>query len=98
MGTTRYEGVDGTFTLKGSPEDGASRMTEMASDLAAKCIKKKKLTERKSTHPWLNERVTQAVDARRKAQGTPEEKTQAAQCSIVILEEYNAWCRRAKEN
>ena len=81
--------VDWTFLQELSPDDGAQRLTRVILQAARVCIKRRQLEEVKSTHPWLNERVMEAVEAKRKAAGTPEEKEAATRCSKVILAEYN---------
>ena len=92
------KGINWEFIYRGRPEDSARRMTDIVLEKASTCIKKKKLVERKSSNPWLNDRVMLAVNAKRQAHGTTHEKEQAEHCSRVILEEYNAWCWRVKED
>jgi hypothetical protein len=50
--------VDWTCLNDSTSEGAATMMTRVVLDLAAICIKKKVITEVKSTHPWLNDRVT----------------------------------------
>ena len=52
------------------------------------------LQEVKSSHPWLNDRVLQAVECKCKAEGTANAKVHAHACSKVIFEEYKAWSDR----
>ena len=89
--------ADWSFLRELDSSEGAKRMTRTVVEAAKLCIKRKLLVERKSTHPWLNDRVLRAVDAKRKAEGTSEEKEKAVECSASVLREYNAWCKRVRE-
>ena len=83
--------IDWTFIRNTSPHDGVKRLTNVVLESAKLCIRKKRIKETKSTHPWLNDRVLRAVETKRQATGTQEERQKAAECSSIILEEYMAW-------
>ena len=53
-----------------SPDDGAARLSNTLLQHASSCIRRKKITEKKSTHPWLNDAVLQAVSDKRNSEGT----------------------------
>ena len=63
------------------PHKGARHLSETVLEHAGSCIKKKRIVEKKSTHPWLNEAVLRAVADKRDAEGTPLEKEKAQACS-----------------
>ena len=74
------------------PTAGAKKLTSVILEKAGLCIKRKLLRETKSTHPWLNDRVLQAVEQKRGAEGSEKAREMAAECSKVILNEYKSWC------
>jgi hypothetical protein len=55
---------------------------------ARECIPKIVLRERKSTHPWVNDRVLELVKAKHKASGTVEAKAATVACSAGMKVEY----------
>ena len=73
------------------PDEGARHLSETLLQHASSCVRKKRIVERKSTHPWLNEAVLQAVADKRDAEGTPGETEKAKACSSAVLQEYNGW-------
>lgn len=89
--------VEWATIIESSAEEGAEFLTKVTLRIAEKCIKKKTLVEQKSSHPWLNERVLATVTAMRTAAGTLEEGVKAAECSKVVLQEYDAWCKKVKK-
>ncbi len=66
-------------------------MTEAILQAAGSCINKTTLSRTKSTHPWLNERVIQAVEAKRVASSTADAGVGTQECSRIVLEEYDRW-------
>ena len=77
--------------------EGASILTETILSMASNYIPKRFLQERKSTHPWLNDRAMRAVAAKQAARGTDRELEEQANCSACILEEYNKYVDRERE-
>ena len=73
------------------PDEGARHLSKTLLEHARSCIPKKRIVEKKSTHPWLNEVVLQAVANKKDAEGTPSEKEKAVVCSSIVLREYNGW-------
>ena len=72
-------------------DDAATHLSDRILSLAEKSIKKKVIHDRKSMHPWVNDRVLQAVVEKRGAGGSLHESEKAIACSEVITQEYNAW-------
>ena len=77
------------------PEQGAEWLHKTIMDKVSESIEKKQINVRKSTHPWLNSRVEQAV--KEKAQALPEHLDAASKrCSTIIKEEHTLWVERSK--
>ena len=85
------DNVDWSFLQTGRAEEGARRLTETILSHAQNCIGQKTIQEHKSTHPWLNEAVVDAVATKRNAEGTALERAKACECSALILSEYRKW-------
>ena len=47
------------------PDEGVEKFSEIILEAAKTCIKRKPIGETESSHPWMNDRVVQAVDAKR---------------------------------
>ena len=56
------------------------------------------LKDRKSTHPWVNDRVLELVRKKRMKVGTQEAKAASQECSRGIKEEYEKYIKREKTN
>ena len=89
--------IDWTFLHRVDPERGVAQVTTPVLESAKLCIKRKRLVEIKSTHPWLNDRVMNAVSEKRDAAGNSEEEAKTAACSKVIMNEYHLWCGKVKD-
>ena len=62
-------------------DDAAVYISETILCLAEKSIQKTIIQDTKSTHPWLNEAVLQAVASKRTAVGTSQEAERAKSCN-----------------
>ena len=71
------------------PDEGAQRLSETLLQHANCCIKKKRIVEKRSTHPWLNDTVLLAVADKRDAEGTPMDTEKAKTCINVVKEVYD---------
>ena len=80
------------------PHLAATSLNNAILDAADECIPKRILQETKSTHPWLNDKIEQLVDEKRKAQGTPQEREASEACSAGILQEHQAYARKCAED
>ena len=89
--------IDWSFLRTMAVDLSAQKVSHLILEVATKCINRKAIREHKTTHPWLNERVLQAVDEKRRAEGGHQEKALAEQCSIVVMQEYGAWCGRIRD-
>jgi len=79
---------DWSWLTRTDPSTGAERLTACILDLAEFFIPKRLLKERKSTHPWINDRVLELVRCKLAAEGTDEETECRKRCSAGIMEEY----------
>ena len=77
-------------------DEAAQAMTNTILSASTACIPKRLLKERKSTHPWLNDRVVELVKAKAAAAGTEEEKTASESCSAAIMEERSVFIQRIR--
>ena len=79
------------------PDDAAEFLTSTIIEQAEQCIGRKTVRMPRSSHPWLNDRAINMIQAKNAAEGTAEEKTIAEKCSKVILEEQQAWITKTKQ-
>ena len=64
---------------------------------AEKCIGKKTLTIRKSTHPWLTEKALQAVAEKHSQEGSATAVKAQEYCTRVIRPEFIQFAEREKQ-
>ena len=64
---------------------------------AESSIPRRQLTERKSTHEWLTPEVTQAVARKKDAAGTASAKSEAEECSRIILKAFGEFVQRSRQ-
>ena len=79
---------DWSWLTRTDPSTGAERLTACILGLAEFFIQKRLLKERKSTHPWINDKVLELVRSKLAAEGTDEETECMKRCSACIMEEY----------
>jgi hypothetical protein len=79
-----------------SADEGALLLTDTILNAAAVWIPRKMIKERKSTHPWMNDRVLGAVAAKQAATGMPHEKDARGECATCIIEEYHKHVNRQR--
>ena len=53
--------------------------------------------EKKSTHPWVNDRVIELVNNKSEAAGTVQARDANEACSIGIKEEYVKYIEKERE-
>ena len=70
---TDLEEEDWTVITSLTADDAAAHLSSRVLALAERSIQKAVIRDRKSTHPWLNDTVLQAVAKKREAEGTPQE-------------------------
>ena len=78
-------------------DEAAAYFTSQLHSVLGQCVPRKRVLERKSTHPWLTEQVLELVAAKQQAKGTPEEAQAATACSKATLEAYWAYVERVKK-
>ena len=89
---------DWSFLEQASSVDEAQeQLTQRVLDTAKQFIPRVTRTMTKSTHPWMNERCLQLVAAKRSAEGTEHYKEKLKECSQGILEEFNAYTNKVRE-
>ena len=85
-------------TIVGDDVDTATaKITDYIISAARRFIPVSLRTVYKSTHPWVNKRCKDAVEAKRNAEGTPSYGDTLKACSEVILEEFNMYVARTRE-
>ena len=67
---------------------GAEKLTAHILSLAEFYIPRRWMNERKSTHPWINDKVMRLVQEKLAAEGTDAEAASRKRCSTCIVEEY----------
>ena len=55
------------------------------------------LRERKSTHPWVTDALETLVEQKTDAEGTPNEREAAEQCSAGIFVSFRKYTRKCAE-
>ena len=60
-------------------------------------IPERELLERKSVHPWVNERCLSAIRGKNASFGTDEFALKSAECSAVIFEEFIGHVKRSRD-
>ena len=75
---------------------GAERLTDNILDLSRQFIPERLLHERKTTHPWINDRVLELVRAKRVAEGTALEEVSREQCSKGILDKFHNYVQKER--
>ena len=78
---------DWSFIKTASPHEGALKVTEIITKLSELCIGKRSPIKKKSTHPWLNDRVLAAVEERNAAAVSAREYQSMIECSEVMRQE-----------
>ena len=76
--------------------EAAQAMTDKIMEASELSIPKRSITEKKSTHPWLTDRVVEFAEAKAAAVGTEDEKDAAERCSHAIIEEKNRYVQRVR--
>ena len=78
------------------PDKGAEELTNTILDLAKSCISQRLLLERKSTHPWLNDKILALVERKQESIGTDAESHARDQCSRGIFEEFGKFVQKER--
>ena len=79
------------------PTQAAEELTQQILRAARRHIQTRRVELGKSSHPWLNERCLRLVRAKERAAGTEDYPRACAQCSAGIMEEYEAYIRRTRD-
>jgi len=93
----RFAEHDREVLRRGTPSEAAKELTETILDYARECIGKRAMKEVRSTHPWMTEKVIEAKEKLREAEGTDKEKEESERCSEVLLEARTSYIKKTKE-
>ena len=77
---------------------GAQRLTDHILRLAEFFIPRRWMNERKSTHPWINERILHLVQEKLAAVGPEAELECRKRCSAGIMEEYGKFVMKERSH
>ena len=91
------EETDWNFLRTADVHEGTQALTDTIIALSEESIGKKTMVERKTTHPWINEKVEQAIKRRNAAEGTSFENMATIECSEVMLQEREAYIEKTRE-
>ena len=91
-----FSSLDWSWIDDLEPNDAAVRITDIILDSAHKFIPSNSKGTFKSTHPWINSRCVQLVQAKVEAEGTPLYRETAELCSRGLLEEYFKYIERTR--
>jgi len=92
------EHANWSFLECGDASHAAELMTELILEKASVHIPQRTLIEKKRSHPWLTDDITQLVAAKRAAFGTPGYEESVKACSARIMAEYSAYTLRARQD
>ena len=80
----------------GSVDEAVEGFTEAVRSMVDAAVPQKAIVEQKGSHPWIDQNVLEAVQARNGAVGGPEEIVAAARCSEVLLNARQRYQERTK--
>ena len=83
--------------LQGGAHSAAKNLTEYLLTAAKRHVPKRFLEERKSSHPWVNDKCKHALEAKQAAEGTPGYKDAAERCSATFTTEYAAYTKNLRQ-
>ena len=77
-------------------DDAERYMHDKILEIIRRHVPERMIWERRSVHPWINERCVQAIrDKNNAADGA--QRTAAARCSEILFEEYLAYVQRMRD-
>ena len=71
----------------GTSEDALALFHEVLWNHLIKFIPRRRILEKKSSHPWLNDRTSETIKKKNAAEGTPVYEEAAAECARILKEE-----------
>ena len=66
-------------------------------DILQRNVPQRELFERKSKHPWINERCLEAIRAKNSSTGNADHVEISSRCSAILLEEYHLYIERMRD-
>ena len=82
---------------EGTAEDAIGFFMEVLWFHLVKFIPREWVEEKKTTHPWLNERTRKAIARKQEAEGTAQAQVEMERCSRILNEERQKYVQRLKE-
>jgi len=89
--------VEWTQLQRGTAEDALNFFMETLWVLLCTFIPYKKINFEKKTHPWINERCSEAIRKKNDAENTPAFEAKRQLCAQVLAEEYQRHIAKLKE-
>ena len=77
--------------------DATAKFTETILRKAKQFISYRRARFQKSSHPWMNNKVMEAIEAKCKAYGSIEFPAAAARCRQVLADEYQSYRQKMRE-
>ena len=78
----------GTFFFDLGATDAAQKFTTFLSEYVAKFIPKQEVMIHKQSHPWLDDNCVQLIQAKHRAEGSPQYIEMSRACSKGLLQQY----------
>ena len=88
---------DWTFMDGASVDDAERYLHESLFRILRQHIPERTLLERKSAHPWVNERCLQAIQRKNESAGTENFSATSLECNRILFEEYLAHIERMRD-
>ncbi len=79
-----------------SVDEAAAHVNKVIMEVLRKHVRHKRSKVRISTHPWLNDRCREAIEAKNAAMGSENEHIARDKCSKILSEEYLKYVERTK--
>ena len=80
-----------------SVDDAERYLHDGVLNILGRHIPSRVLHERKSAHPWVNDRCLSAIRMKNAAVGTDNSASEAKRCSDILFEEYLSYVRRMRD-
>ena len=90
--TTSYIGLFSALAV----DEAALALTQTILDAVSEFIPQRFIQERKSTHPWINDRARSLVENKHETAGTDREEEARDARSKGLLEEFGKFVQREK--
>ena len=89
--------IDWQILLQGTAQNAMTYLLEMISLCLQEHIPYRKTIQKKSSHPWINERCKEAIAKKNTAEGSADFEAQRKKCTEVLAEEYQNYLALLRE-